>query len=290
MSRIIVLGDLNLDVHARQPAALAPGEEVRDVVRAEAGGSAGTFARVAAAHGASVSFLGCVGDDLIGDLLIRSLEADGVDAHVQRDDRPSGVILALEQGEERSMVCSRGANDGIQADRIGESLFDDADHLHVSGYAFLSDAQGAAVDRALALARAAGIPISIDPPPANLIRVYGSEAFLDRLPDGAWLFPNRTEGELLAGAASPKAIVDGLANRFAVGALTLGPDGAFAWVGPVRYAATIKPVAAADTTGAGDAFAGAFVAAYHERSDIVFAIEVACAAARAHLATRHSSS
>ncbi len=285
MSRIVVLGDLNLDVHARVPSGLVPGEESRNPVRATPGGSAGTFARIAAAQGASVAFIGCVGPDLVGDLLVRSLEVAGVDAMVQRSDRPSGVILSLEQGAERTMICSRGANDGIRGDRIVASAVDDADHLHVSGYAFLSPAQRPAVERLIGLAYERGLSVSIDPPPANLIRDHGVEAFLDLIPGGAWLFPNRSEGELLSGASEPRAIVDRLAERSEVGALTLGPEGSLAWVGAVRHAQSVDRLDAVDTTGAGDAFAGAFVATFLDTEDLERANATACGAARTHLRT-----
>ena len=284
MSRIVVLGDLNLDVHARQPATLLPGDEARDRLHAAPGGSAGTFARTAAAHGASVAFLGCVGTDLIGDLLIRSLTDAGVDTYVQRAAQPSGVILALERGDERSMICSRGANDGIRPDRIDASAFDGATHLHISGYTFLSEAQRLTLDHVLTVAGARALSISIDPPPANLIRAHGVAGFLDRLPDGTWLFPNRTEGELLADLRNPESIVRWLSERFPVGALTLGRDGAIAWAADRRHTAAPKPIESADPTGAGDAFAGAFVAAYLAHPDIASACDAACAAARAHLA------
>ncbi len=283
MSRIVVLGDLNLDVRARAPSDLVPGEESRNPVRATPGGSAGTFARIAAAQGASVAFIGCVGADLVGDLLVRSLEDAGVDAMVQRSDRPSGVILSLEQGTERTMVCSRGANDGILADRITASTFDAASHLHVSGYALLSSAQRPAVERTIRLARGRGLSISVDPPPANLIRDHGVEAFLDLVPARAWLFPNRSEGELLSGVSEPRAIVDRLAARFDVGALTLGAEGSLAWAGDVRHVQTAARLDATDTTGAGDAFAGAFVATFLDTKDLERANAAACATARAHL-------
>lgn len=283
MSRIVVFGDLNLDVHARWPVDLAPGEEARNLVRATAGGSAGSFARTAASHRASVAFLGCVGTDLVGDLLIRSLEDAGVQSLVQRAERPSGIILALQHGSERTMVCSRGANDGIRANRIGESAFDGVDHLHVSGYAFLSPAQHPAVRRVIRLARESGVSVSVDPPPANLIRDHGVEAFLDLLPAGAWLFPNRTEGEILTGASEPEAIVDRLAPRFEVGALTLGPGGSLAWARAARHAQSADPLDTVETTGAGDTFAGAFVAAYLETRDVARANEIGCISARTHL-------
>jgi len=285
MSRIVVLGDLNLDVHARAPSDLAPGEESRNPVRAMPGGSAGTFARIAAAHGAAVAFIGCVGSDLVGDLLVRSLEIAGVDAMVQRSDRPTGVILSLVQGTERTMICSRGANDGIRADRIAASAFNDADHLHVSGYAFLSSAQRPAVERAIRSAGERELSISVDPPPANLIRDHGVEAFLDLVPTGAWLFPNRSEGEILSGVSEPRAIVDRLAVRFEVGALTLGAEGSLAWTGDVRHAQTVDRLDAGDTTGAGDAFAGAFVTTFLDTEDLERANAAACAAARTHLQT-----
>jgi len=283
MNRIVVLGDLNLDVHARTPSDLAQGKETRDVVRASAGGSAGTFARIAAARGASVTFLGCVGTDAIGDLLVRSLEGAGVESLVQRADRPSGVILALRQGSERAMVCSRGANDGIRADRIDGSAFDGADHLHVSGYAFLASAQRPSVVRAIGLAHERGLSISVDPPPANLIRDHGVDKFLSLLPVGAWLFPNRTEGEILSGASQPTAIVDRLADRSAVGALTLGAAGSLAWAGAHRHTQSVPLLESVDSTGAGDAFAGAFVVEYLETRHVERANATACSAARAYL-------
>jgi len=284
MSRIVVLGDLNLDVYARRPVDLERGEEARDAVRAVPGGSAGTFARTAARCGGAVTFLGCVGTDLVGDLLVRSLEEAGVRALVQRTARPSGVILSLEEGDERTMVCSRGANDGIRADRIDPGVFDDAAHLHLSGYAFLSPAQRAAVGRSVGYAHRQGLSISVDPPPANLIRSHGVRAFLDRMPDGTWLFPNRAEGEVLAGTPETRAIVDRLEERFPVGVLTLGVDGSLAWAGETQNRLSVAPLEFVDTTGAGDAFAGAFVAAYLETRDLAHAHRVAGDAARRHLA------
>ena len=283
MSRIVVLGDLNLDVHARVTTELASGEEARDLVRASPGGSAGTFARIAAAQGASVAFLGCVGTDLVGDLLVRSLEAAGVEPIVQRADRPSGVILALQEGPERTMICSRGANDGILADRIDLSIFDAADHLHVSGYAFLSESQLPAVERVLGLARKRRLSVSVDPPPANLIRNFGVAAFLGLLPARGWLFPNRTEGEILTGVDAPEAIVDRLATRFEVGSLTMGAEGSLAWAGEDRHEQPAERLEGVDTTGAGDAFAGAFVVAYLNARDVERANLSGCRAARDHL-------
>lgn len=285
MSRIVVVGDLNLDVHAQHPTDLEPGSEVRSNVWAGPGGSAGTFARIAAGAGASVTFLGCVGDDLIGDLLVRSLEVCGIHTIVGRVEGPSGAILALEQGAERTMICSRGANDGLTAELIDETAFDEADHLHVSGYALLSATQREAAQRAIAIARARTITISVDPPPASLITAFGVDAFRAALADVTWIFPNLAEARTLTKLDAPEAIADSLASAYQTGAITLGPSGALAWSGEDRNLHAPAETLTSDSTGAGDAFAGAFVVAFLDRASLSQANARGCEAAAAHIRT-----
>jgi len=279
MKRVVVLGDLNLDVYAVHPEGLASASETRALVRTAPGGSAGTFACVAACAGAAVTFIGSVGDDLVGDLLVRSLEEKGIVALVERDSRPTGTILALERGGERTMVCSRGANDGLNADAVRATTFDGADHLHVSGYALLSPTQREAARRAFALAAERRITVSVDPPPANLIRAFGVDAFLAELVSVAWLFPNHSEGRLLAGTEAPEAIADVLARDFPAGAVTLGADGALAWNGAERGRARPTTTASGNPTGAGDAYAAAFVVAILDGAALEEANARGCAAA-----------
>ncbi len=273
MTRVLVLGDLNLDVRAEVPQDVPWGEEARTLVQVTPGGSAGNFARAARREGADVLFIGCVGDDAIGDLLVESLETLGIETCVKRATGPSGTILALWKGVERTMFCSRGANDGLDAAWIEEALFVKADHLHLSGYAFLSSTQRTAARRAIALARKRGLTISVDPPPASLIRDFGVTAFRDELASVNWIFPNLEEGRTLSGKRAPERIVDSLAQSFAVGALTLGGEGSLAWSGSKRSHAKVTTIATADTTGAGDAFAAGFVVMYLRTHDIQQAVE-----------------
>jgi len=260
MSRIVVLGDLNLDIHATIPGGLLPGDEVRDAVVVRPGGSAGTFARIASTLGASVTFIGAVGDDLVGNLLEDSLrQSMGITAKLRRCGLPSGAVLAIQQGNERSMVCSRGANDGLTETWVSTSFPDAAEHLHVSGYTLLSAPQRAAAIRAFALAVSRELSISIDPPPASLLRAFGVETFRALLPQGAWLFPNLSEGQLLSGRVDVPDIIRQLSAQYPVGALTLGEDGATAWSGDLQHHQDSDPLADVDTTGAGDVYAATFV-------------------------------
>jgi len=289
MSRIVVLGDLNLDIHAHLPGTLIPGDEIRDAITVRPGGSAGTFARSAARLGAAVTFIGAVGEDLVGDLLESSLVQVGVTTSLRRTAMASGAVLAIQKENERSMVCSRGANDGLTEDWVSETLPRESDHLHVSGYSLLSDAQRGAAIRAFAIADDFAMTISIDPPPASLIRAFGVERFLDLLPDGVWLFPNRSEGQLLSGRLDACEVVDVLSDRFPVGALTLSTDGAIAWKEASRHLQQAEPLAPVDTTGAGDVYAASFVIQLLQSGDIESANEAACKDAGSMLRDRLAS-
>lgn len=259
--RIVVIGDLNLDLSVPAMHDVDAGGERRTEIHALPGGSAGTFARVAAQAGAAVTFVGAVGDDLLGEALVHSLEEAGIEARVRRSSRPTGVVLALWGAGERTMHCSRGANEDLTPDALDDVPLEDADHVHISGYALLSRGQRATARLAIDRARRAGLTCSVDPPPASLIASASVPSFVDGLAGVDWLFPNLDEGRMLTGACDPGAVAEALAERHAAGALTLGVDGALAWRGAERSRCAASAVADVDPTGAGDAYAAAFVVA-----------------------------
>jgi len=262
MSRIVVLGDLNLDVLARLPCDLPHSGEVRTSIESTPGGSAGNFARAAACEGADVTFIGCVGNDLVGEFLVRSLIEQGIEVQVKHVELPTGTIVALQYGEKSTMLCSRGANDGLDPSWIKEKWFQRADHLYLSGYSFLSPAQLPAVKKAMQIAQGEGMSTSVSPPPANLIHSFGVARFLETIAKVNFIFPNLKEGKLLSEKETPGEIVTTLAETFVAGALTLEGKGSLAWSEDKRDRCQIDSIKALDTTGAGDAFAAGFVVAY----------------------------
>jgi len=283
MTRLLVLGDLNLDVFAARPDAGTPvdvrGGEGRSPVRVRPGGSAGTFAWTAATRGADVRFIGSVGRDIAGDLLVEWLRRVGVETDVERPPDATGVVLALQQADQRTMICSRSANDGLATYRITEDTFDGVDHLHVSGYAFLSDAQRPVARAIIAEARTRGIAFSVDPPPAALIEAFGSERLLALMEGASFAFPNLAEGRVLTGATDPQRIADSLVSRFAYGALTLGEDGAVAWTPDAQCTAEADRIETSDNVGAGDTFAAAFIVAWYASRNLQTAVHAGCTAA-----------
>ena len=118
--------------------------------------------------------------------------------------------------------------------------------------------------RAAQIAKSAGATVSFDPASYQMIREMGHDRFL-RATSGLpvdILFPNRDEGEALTGEREPVAIAGELRQMFpgALVALKLDSDGCFvAGDGHAQHYPTAE-AKAVDTTGAGDAFHGAFAA------------------------------
>ena len=132
--------------------------------------------------------------------------------------------------------------------------------LHLTGYTFCEPALLEVALSLLASARARGLAVTVDP---------GSAAFLARMAPGAFLawtegaavcFPNRDEAAVLVGDADPVTMAARLTRHYGIVALKLGAAGCVLAVpgeSPVRIPA--HPAVARDTTGAGDAFCGAFM-------------------------------
>ncbi|MDD5264327.1 MAG: carbohydrate kinase family protein, partial [Candidatus Bipolaricaulis sp.] len=253
-----------------------------------AGGSAGTFARVAASLGARVVFLGAVGRDAAADILERSLVDVGVESRLLRSEAPSGTVVAMRRGNERSMICSRGANDDLDAEWVDAHWPLAVDHLHVSGYALLAEGPRAAARCAIAHAATSGASVSLDPPPASLIEAFGADRFRAELLGVRWLFPNEEEGRLLAGASVAADIVRRLAEDYEAGALTLGAQGAIAWRGKRVDRCRVERTLDVNSTGAGDAYAAGFVVAELNGKPLDAVNQAASAAASRYLGLRRA--
>ncbi|MBN1859157.1 carbohydrate kinase family protein [Candidatus Bipolaricaulota bacterium] len=280
---IVVLGDLNLDILVDLP--LAPeakaqpsiaglpicGGELRGRIQVAPGGAAATFSRIASAEGAEVTLIASIGDDLAGRILSRELERDGVRLLGRRSHRRTGVVIsagtagAASGFDVHTMICDRGANDDLTAETADLLDTGRVDHLHVSGYAFLSPAQREAARAVLHVCskHRPRIAISVDPPPAVLIEQYGRERFLRELDSVCMLFPNEEEALFLTTSTDAHASAEALASRFRTGAVTLGDRGAVVWDERGVFHLAAAPVIGVHTTGAGDVFAAAFVTAVH---------------------------
>jgi len=262
--RVLVVGDVIDDVIVRPLAPVRRGTDTRAQIVATPGGSGANQAAWLAAEGAPVRFVGRVG---AGDVARHrdTFAAAGVDAHLVADaEAATGriVILVDPADGERTMFTDRGANLHLQRADLPDELLDGVAWLHLSGYSLFDPAVRAAVLDLAARAARRSIPLSVDPASTAFLDEVGPASFLDQLPPIHLLLPNLDEGRLLTGEHEPEEIVRRLHDHVEVVALKLGAAGAMVarrGFPPVR--ATAVATAVVDTTGAGDAFCGAFVAA-----------------------------
>jgi sugar/nucleoside kinase (ribokinase family) len=285
-ARVVVCGDIINDILVKPIDPVVHGSDTTSVIRARPGGSAATQAAWMAHLGLDVVFAGrCGAQD--AEYHRRALAAAGVRASIVADedaDTGSIVIMVSPDGE-RTMFTDRGANLRLRRGDLAARLLDGADVLHLTGYTFFTASLREVALSLIAEARSSGVKVTVDP---------GSAAFLARLEPGEFLrwtagaaicFPNMDEAAVLTGSvltgpvltgpgltgpglrdsplsgeADPVAMAASLAEHYEVVALKLGGEGCvLAMPGSEPVLVPAPRVEAQDTTGAGDAFCGAFL-------------------------------
>ncbi|MFQ3630115.1 carbohydrate kinase family protein [Roseiflexus sp.] len=279
---IMAVGDLVWDVLVRPDGLLLPGGDTTGSIKLAPGGSAANVAAWIARCGAPAGFIGAVGADVFGDLITADLRQEGVEAHIIRlQHSETGVVLALiDRAGQRSMVTNRGADHQLLPEMLPDDILHTCRHVHLTGWSLFSDPPRAAAVRAAQIASASGATISFDPASYQIIREIGHDQF-DRITADLTvdiLFPNRDEGIALTGKHDPPAIAAALRERFpgALVALKLDRDGCFIMNHTLAMHVPGQAIdAPVDTTGAGDAFNGAFLAHYLTTGDALAAARLA---------------
>jgi sugar/nucleoside kinase (ribokinase family) len=257
--RVLLVGDVMTDVIVRPEGPLAKGSDRRAKIRFEPGGSAANQAAWLASYGVQVDLVARVG---FADVEAESqrLERVGVTAHlVGVRGRPTGRLVALiDASGERSFYTDRAANETLCPADVPDALIESASLIHLSGYSFFAASPRDAV---LKVMRNAGnTPVSVDPASAEFLGEVGPETFLRWTQGAAILFPNEDEAAVLTGAGDPETQCQRLAGLYPLVVLKLGAAGCLAAEGERRWRVEAPRVAAIDCTGAGDAFAAAFLA------------------------------
>ena len=278
--KVLVVGDVMTDIVTRLAEPFAWRSDAAAEIAVRPGGSAATFAVCIAQAGIDVDFVARVGARDV-ERLTEAFRARGVNAHLAGDPNlPTGRLVALiEPTGERSFLTDRAANDALRLADIPPSAISGADWLHLTGYTFRKQGPRAAA-RDL-MRRVGEVPVSIDPGSAEPLRAMGPVNFLRWTTGAAVLFPNADEAAVLTGVDSPDAQRERLRGRYPLVVVKRGAKGAEAFTASAHWSRPSPPVATVDTTGAGDAFAAAFVAARLKGDDVESALELAVAAGAA---------
>ena len=266
-TKLCVIGDFAWDVLIRTNTELLKGGDTFGEVLLMPGGSAANVAVWAARCGLPSHFIGKIGRDRFGLLAQEDLDAEGVTRHfVESDNHSTGsVAVFVDHTGERSMVSGHGADFFLLPSELPRSVITGANHLHLSAWSFFTDPPRSAAREAARLAQRAGATLSFDPASFQMISEMGVDAFIDVTGDLGidFLLPNKEEGRVLTGEEEPEKIARRLAELYpgALVILKLDADGALVLNDEIRLIPP-GPNKLVDATGAGDSFAGAFLAHY----------------------------
>jgi sugar/nucleoside kinase (ribokinase family) len=278
---LLVIGDCNPDVLVLGDdvaPAFGQQEKLVDSMSLVVGGSASITAVAAARLGLRVALVAAIGDDAAGHFMLTELGRAGVDTTgmAVRAELPTGMTVALSRGEDRAILTAAGAIGALTPAEVPAELLTRARHVHVSSYFLLERSLGPGLAALLATARAAGAATSLDTnwDPAG---TWGADFFPGVLAQADLLLPNEAEALRIAGTTTLPEAIASLTKAGGAVAVKLGARGALYADGPKRYLATPPPVAAVDTTGAGDCFNAGLLAGLLRGLEPPAALALGCA-------------
>lgn len=261
MQSIIVFGSINMDLVTKTPRLPVAGETLTGYEFFTAGGGKGANQAVAAARlGISTQMVGRLGNDDFGRQLLRHLQAAGVqtDGVLVDETTSSGVaVITVDDAGENNIIIIGGANG-----RLNET---DVERLRsrLPGAAALLmqlEIPMATVQLAAQAAHSAGVPVILDPAPAQDI------------PDELYplidiITPNQLEASQLVGfpvdgqEAARQASAELQQRGVSTVIVKLGDRGVFCATAEETFFVPAFSVQAVDTVAAGDAFNGALAVA-----------------------------
>lgn len=277
--RALVVGSFVTDLAFTVPSRPEPGEVIIATEFGEYRGGKGYNQAVALARmGASVTMVGCVGDDDRGAAILAALDAEGVDRTRVLTQRgiPTGIAVPIITPDgDVAFVHHPGTNRRVSPEHTAD--LPDCDVLCVQG-----EVPAAASEAAAQRVRNRGGHVVVNPAPVHDIT--------PGLRDLATvLVPNEIEarallGDVVAPDAGGPELAGALSGAGRTAVVTMGAAGA-AWATPDESGIATPPtITAVDATGAGDSFCAALALRLGEGAEMDAAVTFACAAG-AHAAT-----
>jgi sugar/nucleoside kinase (ribokinase family) len=279
---VFCAGNAVADVLARPVDSLAaPGASQRlEEVALGPGGNGVNTAIALARLGVRVALAAPVGEDRLGEILRQTVRAEGVDdSNVQtiKGAKTAASIVLVDSSGERRLLHFRGASAQFSGHHLNWDLVKGSRIFHYASAFALPSFDGAPLVEAMSRARQLGCLTSMNPCWDSggrwLPLIEPALRYVD------YFYPNQEEGQQLTGESEPAGIARRL-RRLGVKAVIVKQGGRGCYVESAGEAFTspgfaVRPV---DTTGAGDCFAAAFLAAISRGGSLAEAARYANAA------------
>jgi sugar/nucleoside kinase (ribokinase family) len=247
VERVLVIGDVIDDIIVVPKETIRLNTDTDSSIMQTLGGSASNIASWAASLGADVTLVGCVNRN--DEARVQSQFAQyKVKCELQLSHEPTGSLVVLVDGEDRTMLTDRGANKDLSITDLSVDYLSDFAFVLISGYA-LFDKSSADIQEFIERIQDAGALVLIDPGSAGYIKDYGAVAFRTAIWGTDIFLPNEEEFELLTAEFANVTVV----KQASAGVVVYIE-------GRRTMSLAAEDVIAIDPTGAGDAFAGGFIA------------------------------
>ncbi len=265
--------DRAVDLYGR----VGPAQEI-------SGGSAANTIAVVAALGGSTAYVGKVKDDQLGAIFAHDLRAQGavyetpLAAKSEEAETGRCIVLVTPDGE-RSMNTYLGVTEHLSPSDIDEAQIADAAMIYLEGYRFDGPESHAAFAKAISAAKRAGAKVSLTLSDPFCVERH-REAFRAMIRDHVdVLFANRDELRSMYQTDDFDSAKAEAAREIDIVAATDGGNGACILSDGQVWHAPAMPVDIVDATGAGDAFAGAFLWALSDDLPLETCGRMGCVAA-----------
>jgi sugar/nucleoside kinase (ribokinase family) len=260
---VVALGAHVLDILGRYVTHIPEGQGsvLLDEIRLAPAGSAAGTAVGLAKLGLEVASAGAVGNDALGDVLIRALNGYGVDtAHLVRKPgvQTSASILPIRPNGDRPALHAIGANAVYSIDDVPWPLVESAAHLHLGGNDSMRGLGRDGAAQILRRARDGGATTSMDilsEGSPKLLAILGA-----CLPFIDWFMPNADQACKLTDSRTPDEAAARLLDFGVCGVvLTMGGDGSLLATARERVHLAAHDITVVDTSGCGDAYCAGFI-------------------------------
>lgn len=277
-----VIGDIAQDVVVRLKEEIRPATDTASEIETGRGGSAANVAAFSASRHPT-RFIGCVGDDMAGPVLIHDLESRGVEVRAQVRGSTAMIVVMIDDDGERSMFPSRGASGLIE--HVPDEWLEGIEILHVTGYSLQSEPSASSVMDAVRRVKEAGGEVSLDVSSTGMIEQCGVDRFrgliVDLAPD--FVSSNQEESEHLGltrdSGAGP--LLEQLPDTMLLARAGEAPTRIFHSGELLTEVPVVPAEKIIDMTGAGDAFNAGFLTAVLDGTGLREACE------RGHALARH---
>lgn len=223
------------------------------------GGSAANTASGIANMGIPTSYIGMVGNDELGRFYEQDMQKNNISTQIFRNNEmATGLALALVSPDgERTFATHLGAAVTLSAENIDSDLLFGFDYLHIEGYLISNNEL---FDKILKSGKQAGCKISVDLASYNVVEE--NLEYLKEVCKGVHIiFANEDEARAFSGKQNPEEALEFISQYSDIAIVKIGAKGSLISHNGMVYRISETQRNKIDTTGAGDLYAGGFLAA-----------------------------